>query len=83
MNYEITKHAQQAMAERKISVIWMERALSNPELVQPDPEDKSIERRFRRIPEYGDRILRVAVNTTVDPNRVVSVFFDRRMKGKI
>jgi hypothetical protein len=27
--------------------------------------------------------LRVAVNTAVEPNRVVSVFFDRQMKGKI
>ena len=26
---------------------------------------------------------RVAVNTAVEPNRVVSVFFDRQMKGKL
>jgi len=48
-----------------------------------DPHDAAVERRFRRIPEFGDRVLRVAVNTTVDPLRVVSVFFDRRMKGKL
>ena len=34
-------------------------------------------------PEFGGRVLRVTVNTAVEPNRVVSVFFDRRMKGKL
>ena len=35
---------------------------------------------FVRIPERGDRVLRVAVNTRVAPWRVVSVFFDRSMR---
>ena len=35
------------------------------------------------IPEFGGRVLRVAVNTAIEPNRVVSVFFDRQMKGKL
>jgi hypothetical protein len=52
-------------------------------LVQPDPDDATVERRFRRIPEFSGRVLRVAVNTTVEPNRVVSVFFDRKMKDKL
>jgi hypothetical protein len=38
---------------------------------------------LRSIPEFGGRVLRVAVNTAVEPNRVVSVFFDRKMKGKL
>jgi hypothetical protein len=61
----------------------MERAFAAPELVLPDPDDVSIERRFRRIPEFGDRVLRVAVNTAVEPKRIVSVFFDRKMKDKL
>jgi len=52
-------------------------------LTDLDPKDATVERRFRRIPEYGGRVLRVAVNTAVEPNRVVSVFFDRQMKGKL
>ena len=60
-----------------------ERTLSAPELVLPDPDAATVERRFRRIPEFGGRVLRVAVNTAVGPNRVVSVFFDRRMKGDL
>jgi Domain of unknown function (DUF4258) len=83
MNYEMTKHAQKALEEREILVEWMERALSTPELILPDPEDATVEQHFRRIPEFGNRVLRVAVNTAVEPNRVVSVFFDRTMKGKL
>jgi hypothetical protein len=83
MKFELTKHAQKALDEREIPVEWLERTLSAPELVLPDPDDVAVERRFRRIPEFGGRVLRVAVNTTVEPNRVVSVFFDRKMKGKL
>jgi len=42
-----------------------------------------VERRFRRIPEFGSKVLRVAVKTEVEPNRILSVFFDRNMKGKL
>lgn len=83
MKYELTKHAEKVLAEREIAAEWMERTLSSPELVLPDPDDATVERRFRRIPEFGGRVLRVAVNTTVEPNRIVSVFFDRKMKGKL
>jgi hypothetical protein len=83
MKYEFTKHAAKALAEREIAVEWMERTLTEPELRMPDPDDAAVERRYRRIPEFGGRVLRVAINTTVEPNRIVSVFFDRKMKGKL
>jgi len=53
------------------------------ELTLPDPNDATIQRCFRRVPEFGGRVLRVTVNRTVEPKRVVSVFFDRKMKGKL
>lgn len=83
MKFELTKHAQKALDEREIPAEWMERTLSAPELVLPDPDDATVERRFRRIPEFGNRVLRVAVNTAIEPNRVVTVFFDRQMKGRL
>ena len=83
VKYTLTKHAERAMAERQIPVEWMEQTLTEPESRLPDPHDPSVERRFRRIPEFGNRVLRVAVNTAVEPNRVVSVLFDRKMKGKL
>ena len=83
MKIELTKHAQKALDEREIPFEWLEQTVSAPELVLPDPDHATVERRFRRIPEFGGRVLRVAVNTAVEPNRVVSVFFDRKMKGKL
>ena len=82
MKFELTKHAKKALAEREIPVAWVERTLASPELCLPDPDDATVECRYRKIPEFGGRVLRVAVNTAVEPNRVVSVFFDRKMKGK-
>jgi hypothetical protein len=81
--YDLTKHAQKVLEERKIPIAWVEQTLLEPELTLPDPDDSSLERCFRCIPQFDNRVLRVVVNRTVDPQRVVSVFFDRQMKGKI
>jgi hypothetical protein len=35
------------------------------------------------VPEHGNRVLRVVVNVQVTPERVVTLFFDRKMKGKL
>lgn len=83
MNFELTAHAQKVVAEREIPMEWVERTVAEPELRLPDPDDASVERCYRRIPEFDGRVLRVAINTTVEPARVVSVFFDRKMKGKL
>ena len=83
MNYELTQHARDVLEERHIPVEWLERTLREPELKHPDPTDATLERRYRKIPEHENRVLRVVVNTTVAPIRVVSRYFDRTMKGKL
>jgi hypothetical protein len=69
--------------EREIPLEWMERVLINPALTEPAESDLALENRFGRIAEFGNRVLRVVVNTTVVPERVVSVYFDRRMKNRL
>lgn len=83
MKLEFTKHATRVLAERTIPRIWVERTVREPELRQQDPNDPLVERFYRRIPENGGRVLRVAVNTKVAPWRVVSVFFDRSKREKL
>jgi uncharacterized DUF497 family protein len=83
MNYVLTPHAQHVLAERKIPFEWVERALSQPTLILPSITDPVVESRFAVIPEYGGRVLRVVVNKETSPERVVSVYFDRSMKGKL
>ena len=82
VHLEFTKHAVDVMEERTIPMEWVERVVAEPTMRAPDPNDSEVERFFRRIPERGDRVLRAAVNTRVAPWRVVSVFFDRGMRGK-
>ncbi len=36
---ELTKHAAQAMTERVIALEWVEKAVTEPELRIPDPND--------------------------------------------
>ena len=82
-SYELTRHARDVMRERKIRLEWLEKAFLSPELIEPGESNPLQEKRFRRIPEFGNRVLRVAVNTEFVPVRIVSVFFDRAMKGKL
>ena len=77
------RHAVHAMEQRLIPRQWVESAVVAPALRTSDPNDPEVERFFRRIPEHGDHVLRVAVNTRVAPWRVVSVFFDRSMRGEL
>ena len=83
LELEYTRHATHAMEERMISRDWVEIAVAEPALRTSDPNDPEVERFFRRMPEHGGRVLRVAVNTRVAPWRVVSVFFDRGMRGEV
>lgn len=83
MGFELTGHARQVLAERNIALEWVAITVETPELCEPDPLDPMIERRFRRIPENDNRVLRVAINNSVEPPRVVSVFFDRGMRGRL
>jgi uncharacterized DUF497 family protein len=83
MDYFLTQHSRDVLAERNIPLAWLERALQQPALIKPSSQDATAESRFVVIPEFGNRVLRVVVNKSASPLRVVSVYFDRTMKGKL
>ena len=83
MNYELTQHASEVLAEREIDLAWLERALDNPDLIGQDAEDEELEHRLKKITEYGNRVLKVVINRTTNPNRVITVYFDRTKKDRI
>jgi len=60
VKFQFSNHAQRTLIEREILVEWVERTLETPELIFPDPNDATVERCFRRIPEFGGRVLRVS-----------------------
>lgn len=78
MDYLLTKHAREALEKRQISVAWLERTLDQPTWTEPDPLDSDLEHRLAAVPEFGDRVLRVIVNSKVAPLRVITAYFDRR-----
>jgi len=78
MDYVLTQHARDALEKRQISLAWMEQTLTAPETIEADPIDSDLEHRLARIPEFGDRVLRVIVNGKKTPPHVVTAFFDRR-----
>ena len=49
----------------------------------PDREDKAFEHRLGVIEEFDRRVLRVVFNQNAVPVRIVTVYFDRTMKGKL
>ena len=83
MKYELTDHARDVLAERDIPIAWLERALDSPEKTEPDTFDSELEHRLCRINEHDNRALRVILNVAVRPARVVTVYFDRTMRGKL
>lgn len=83
MNYTLSKHAEDVIRERGIDPGWISITLEKPALVLPGRDDPDTEHALRAIPEYGSRVLRVIYNRTREPVHVVTVFFDRTMKGKL
>lgn len=75
-----TRHFKDMMKERSIQSTWIEHTVNKPEKVEDKPD--GIRHFLRRIPEHGNRWLRVVVNIECEPNKAVTVFFDRGMKGK-
>ncbi len=83
MIYTLTQHARDAMEKRGIPVEWLERTLAAPQWREPDELDSDLEHRLAEIPENDHRVLRVIVNARVTPERVVTLYFDRKMRGRL
>jgi uncharacterized protein DUF4258 len=76
-----TKHAEEMLVERAIDRSWIVATISNPESVEADPFRNGVMRAYRRIPEHGNRFLRVAYVRTDDLVKVLTAFFDRRRRS--
>ena len=71
---EDSAHFEDMLHERQIAREWANRAIREPD----QTEDRT--RHFiKQIPEFGNRWLRVIVNTNSVPAYRVTAFFDRRL----
>jgi hypothetical protein len=76
---ELTSHARDMLIERKIAEEWLWRTINVPDRKKRHPSDGNIHY-TRTIREAQGRVLHVVVNNHVQPNRIVTVFFDRRLR---
>ena len=82
MEIHFTDNALQRMAKRAIEPEWVERVIQNPDLRLDDDNDPELEHRLAKVPELANRVLRVIVSKS-EPKRVVTLYPDRNLKGKI
>jgi len=80
--YELSAHAVSVITERQIEIAWVDRVLENPDWMEPAKFDSELTSALGRIAERDDRVLRVVYNGNVDPPRIVTVYFDRGLRGK-
>ena len=77
---EFSKHARDMLTERNIPEEWVWRTIN-----AFDNKQTGVDNNFhysKAIEENGNRVLRVVVNPNAEPYRIVTVFFDRRLRGK-
>ncbi|MGE0875309.1 MAG: DUF4258 domain-containing protein [Burkholderiales bacterium] len=80
--YELSAHAERMLAIRQIDRAWMEQVLDSPERTERHDLDPELRHAIGRVAACGDRYLRVVYNASVTPIRVVTVYFDRGLKGE-
>lgn len=75
---EFSQHAKLMLAEREIDETWARSAIEHPD--GKSLGDDGNWHYVKAISAREGRILRVIINEEVEPNRVVTVFFDRRLR---
>jgi len=72
---EFTKHAEDMLIER-----GFEREFIVQVILNPDWTEERSETEWHAFKRVGDKVLRVVVNGKTPPYRVVTMFYDRRLK---
>jgi hypothetical protein len=75
-DYELTSHAREMLIERNIPEEWIWRVLQNPDKTKLGEDGNR--HYFKSIREQNGKILHVVINPNMHPNRVITLFFDRR-----
>ena len=73
----LTTHAQQKVARFRLDMAWIAAAITGPQHTDRDPDDATLTRAWRRIPERGGRVWRVVFRLAGVDIVVVTAFFDR------
>lgn len=77
VKYEFSEHAFDMLKERNIQEAWVKLTMETPE---KQGRHGGMVHYVRAIEEYGGQYLRVVANSDVKPQRIVTLFFDRRLR---
>jgi hypothetical protein len=72
-----TKHIQEAISIRDITIDWIEAAVGAPDWIELDPRYPGRTRSYKAIAEYGARVLQVVHRPEGDDIVIITVHFDR------
>lgn len=75
---DFTNHAKTMMHERLIQEDWVINTVNNPDMIEEKRENEK--HYLKQILQTGGKFLRVIVNPSVSPPRVITAFFDRRVR---
>ncbi len=76
--YQFSEHAYDMLRERQIREEWVNLATEDPD--KEEVKEDGTVHYIRAIQDHGGRYLRVVINPHVQPRRIVTVFFDRRIR---
>ncbi|MFQ5672667.1 MAG: DUF4258 domain-containing protein [Nitrospinales bacterium] len=76
MDIELPRHTREMMIERNISEKWLWQTINNPDHEETGADSNIY--RFKAVAEHGGRILHAVINPHQSPQKIVTVFFDRR-----
>ncbi len=76
--HRFSSHAEIMVSERRLDLNWIEDTLKHPE-VKRIGDDGNLHY-IKVIRESNGRHLRIVVNSDVNPPKIVTLFFDRRLK---
>ncbi len=79
-DFELSSHAKDMLRERKIAEEWVWRVVEAP-VSKKKGKDGNMHY-TKPIKERDGRILHVVINPDLVPQRIVTVFFDRRLKNR-
>lgn len=80
-DFEFSSHAQDMLKERNLAIEWVWQTLNSADQSEFHVEDGNWHY-TKAIREKDNRVLRIVVNQNASPYRVVTVFFDRRLRKK-
>ena len=79
-DYIFSKHAADMMGERDIPEDWVWRAINQSDNTFTS-EDGNLHF-TKAITERENRVLHVVANPAISPKRIITLFFDRRLRSK-